>query len=554
MNEFALLGAIKTEVEHRRQNSKRAPVENVIPKDEKEEIQRIANEIEQKAQQHESRQIDELAIIRTYTERALEEVENWRRENPHNHNLHNVEKDSKINKLRLHMMGTLNKIQNILTQNGKAFISEISLENHRKMMAEQKGSIKKIEQTTIDALQNHFKGLEHASEKQIEQMAKGLERLTPRISANAHKQMLLDIKTKLSQKQIKVKENALAKKIFPYLMPSLGEEDTKPFRTRVQKAEEEKERVYEEAGLGKEEKSLNLISGLNESAEAQHKLDMLEFSTHHARRPLNPLSVRDEFATMPDSTTPLPSKLVDSVMNTNKKKHNYELFLNVLDRMITQPGGKKFEQTTINIFRSKKFKDMLEAPSNVQYTSYGKIQPILKNIFYPYLLKAYEPKKKGKRPVDLRVNRIRLGEDQHLYKLPPSKMHLYNLTTTAHGSRKTAKARVQIKPGSGQFFFNGKRNLPEYITWRHCRLSILNVLQAVNATAAFDIVVKVAGGGQSGQTQAIILALSRALVRFNHNYVHNLKRMNYLLSDSRQKEKKKAGRPRARKGHQWKRR
>ncbi|MEK7434071.1 MAG: 30S ribosomal protein S9 [Cyanobacteriota bacterium] len=122
------------------------------------------------------------------------------------------------------------------------------------------------------------------------------------------------------------------------------------------------------------------------------------------------------------------------------------------------------------------------------------------------------------------------------------------------GRRKTAVARVRIRPGSGQLVIN-KKTTEEYVGNRRTLVKMLTApLKAVKEDGKIDVFVNVNGGGVSSQVGAIRHGLSRALLEVNDEYRATLKALGYLTRDSREKERKKPGQKRARKKFQFSKR
>jgi small subunit ribosomal protein S9 len=122
------------------------------------------------------------------------------------------------------------------------------------------------------------------------------------------------------------------------------------------------------------------------------------------------------------------------------------------------------------------------------------------------------------------------------------------------GRRKTAVARVRIKPGKGLFTINN-RDWKEYIGNRRTLIEMLKEpLVAVNEENKYDIFVNVNGGGVSSQAGAIRHGLSRALLEVNDEFRSILKPLGFLTRDPRKKERKKPGQKRARKRFQFSKR
>jgi small subunit ribosomal protein S9 len=119
------------------------------------------------------------------------------------------------------------------------------------------------------------------------------------------------------------------------------------------------------------------------------------------------------------------------------------------------------------------------------------------------------------------------------------------------GRRKSAVARVRLYPGSGTFTVNGKE-MQEYFGGRVAlHRTALQPLELTNTASQFDIVVKVVGGGISGQAGAVRHGLARALARSDDELRTPLKRAGLLTRDARVKERKKVGLKRARKAPQY---
>ena len=117
------------------------------------------------------------------------------------------------------------------------------------------------------------------------------------------------------------------------------------------------------------------------------------------------------------------------------------------------------------------------------------------------------------------------------------------------GRRKAAVARIYMKAGSGNIVVNGK-DYKDYFPQHN----IEDPLNIVEATKTYDIKVNVKGGGFKGQAEAIRLALSKALVLVNEDHKTLLKEKKYLTRDSRVVERKKYGKPKARKSFQFSKR
>jgi len=118
------------------------------------------------------------------------------------------------------------------------------------------------------------------------------------------------------------------------------------------------------------------------------------------------------------------------------------------------------------------------------------------------------------------------------------------------GRRKTSVAQVRLIPGEGAIVINGVPYEERFPRLEH-RQTILKPLLVTDNIGKFNVIVKVAGGGISGQGGAISHGISRALVRANENFKPVLRESGLLTRDSRVKERKKAGLKRARKAPQY---
>ncbi len=121
------------------------------------------------------------------------------------------------------------------------------------------------------------------------------------------------------------------------------------------------------------------------------------------------------------------------------------------------------------------------------------------------------------------------------------------------GRRKTASARVFLRPGAGGFKING-RTLDSYFPNEVLKMVIKQPLQLTESVERFDIHVTVAGGGSAGQAGAIRHGISRALLEFNGELRDRLKSAGFLTRDPRKKERKKYGQKGARARFQFSKR
>ena len=121
------------------------------------------------------------------------------------------------------------------------------------------------------------------------------------------------------------------------------------------------------------------------------------------------------------------------------------------------------------------------------------------------------------------------------------------------GRRKTASARVFLRPGAGEVKVNG-RTLDNYFPNEVLKMIIKQPLLLTETTEKFDILVTVIGGGSAGQAGAIRHGISRALLEFNLELRDRLKSAGLLTRDPRKKERKKYGQKGARARFQFSKR
>lgn len=121
------------------------------------------------------------------------------------------------------------------------------------------------------------------------------------------------------------------------------------------------------------------------------------------------------------------------------------------------------------------------------------------------------------------------------------------------GRRKTAIARVRIKPGAGAFLIND-RPLEEFFPVLEHRQRATSPMKSTEMTQQYDVFARVDGGGLLGQADAVRLGLARALKVLNPTFDAVLRAGGHLTRDSRMKERKKYGRRGARRGFQFSKR
>lgn len=124
---------------------------------------------------------------------------------------------------------------------------------------------------------------------------------------------------------------------------------------------------------------------------------------------------------------------------------------------------------------------------------------------------------------------------------------------TATGRRKTAVARVFLKPGNGKLTINS-RSLQEYFGRETARMIVMQPFDVTQTSGNFDIDVNVNGGGASGQAGAIRHGITRALMLANGDLRGTLKKAGFVTRDPRAVERKKYGRHKARKRPQFSKR
>ena len=123
----------------------------------------------------------------------------------------------------------------------------------------------------------------------------------------------------------------------------------------------------------------------------------------------------------------------------------------------------------------------------------------------------------------------------------------------ALGRRKCAVARVYVTEGTGKITIN-KRDLVEYFPSSILQYVVKQPLNLLNVAEKYDIKVNLFGGGYTGQSQALRLAIARALVKINAEDKKALRAEGFMTRDSRVVERKKPGRPKARRRFQFSKR
>jgi len=125
--------------------------------------------------------------------------------------------------------------------------------------------------------------------------------------------------------------------------------------------------------------------------------------------------------------------------------------------------------------------------------------------------------------------------------------------TNTIGRRKTAVARIYLKPGTGSITVN-KRPLDQYFKTEVLRIIVNQPFTITEKLATYDVMVNVKGGGTTGQAEAVRLAISRALCEIDLEMRPALKKEGFLTRDPRMVERKKYGRRKARRRFQFSKR
>lgn len=121
------------------------------------------------------------------------------------------------------------------------------------------------------------------------------------------------------------------------------------------------------------------------------------------------------------------------------------------------------------------------------------------------------------------------------------------------GRRKTATARVFLRPGTGNISINN-RNLDEFFGRETARMMVRQPLELTESSEKFDVYVTVAGGGISGQAGAIRHGITRALIEYDETLRSELRKAGFVTRDAREVERKKVGLRKARKRPQYSKR
>ncbi|HCK40484.1 MAG: 30S ribosomal protein S9 [Planctomycetaceae bacterium] len=121
------------------------------------------------------------------------------------------------------------------------------------------------------------------------------------------------------------------------------------------------------------------------------------------------------------------------------------------------------------------------------------------------------------------------------------------------GRRKSSVARVRVRAGSGKITIN-KRELDEYFNVQQDRNTVLAPIEHCEVRDSVDIIIRVHGGGTTGQAGACMQGIARALLKHDSDLTEKLREKHFLTRDSRMKERKKPGLHGARRGTQFSKR
>ena len=123
----------------------------------------------------------------------------------------------------------------------------------------------------------------------------------------------------------------------------------------------------------------------------------------------------------------------------------------------------------------------------------------------------------------------------------------------ATGRRKTSIAKVWLKKGTGKISVNGK-NYEDYFKRANHKMQLLRPFEILNQSTSYDVKCNVKGGGLSGQAEAMVHGISKALLMFAPNFKSTLKKEKLTKRDSRSVERKKYGHRKARRSFQFSKR
>ncbi|MBN2711603.1 MAG: 30S ribosomal protein S9, partial [Planctomycetes bacterium] len=121
------------------------------------------------------------------------------------------------------------------------------------------------------------------------------------------------------------------------------------------------------------------------------------------------------------------------------------------------------------------------------------------------------------------------------------------------GRRKCSVARVRICKGSGKIVINGRDYATYFTTMRHQGM-VTGPLKHIDVSSKYDVFANIRGGGQTGQAGAVMMGLGRALIKAEPELARSLRDQGFLSRDSRMVERKKPGKPGARRSFQFSKR
>ena len=123
----------------------------------------------------------------------------------------------------------------------------------------------------------------------------------------------------------------------------------------------------------------------------------------------------------------------------------------------------------------------------------------------------------------------------------------------ATGKRKTSIAKIWIKKGSGRIYVNGK-NYEDYFKRKNHKSQLLRPFELIKQETSYDVKCNVKGGGHTGQVEAMVHGISKALLQFDADLKPTLKKEKLTTRDSRAVERKKYGHRKARRSFQFSKR
>jgi len=159
-----------------------------------------------------------------------------------------------------------------------------------------------------------------------------------------------------------------------------------------------------------------------------------------------------------------------------------------------------------------------------------------------------------RKPAVRRAPRVKRPEGEVVTSRPKAPKVISHDYIFAVGRRKTAVARVRFHKGKQGDFMVNERPMEQYFPTKELQGLVLAPLTATEMSGAGFVTAKVAGGGISGQAEAVRLGIARALVSIDSDLRLTLKRAGFLRRDPRAKERKKYGLKRARRAPQWQKR